>query len=744
MMTIRSMTATFGKLEKAKLTCAEGLNLIHAPNEGGKSTWAAFYKAMLFGIDTRDRDKKGYLAAKNRYQPWSGSPMEGELIADWNGREIAIRRGQRGSTPFGAFSAVYTDTGEKIPGMTGDTGGVMLTGVSREVFERSAFIGGEALSVTQTPDLERRIAALLTAGEEDVSFSQMQTTLKDWLNRRKVNRSVGLIPKLEGELNALTDALAQIEDQTAHISQVEGACASLRRQKRELESELDLHRRLSQKQLNTRFAEAELEYKTAQAQLSKLEREYARFGTLPPKEELKQKQFELQYLKVLDEEIKSAQSELEAAEEAYIQAQIAAQNEHFSGLSGEEAHEAVTADRVQHQTLMGRAARLKKWFLPLLVLGALAAALGVVGEQMLQIGLPRYLCAFAGLGLGLLSMTFALIFRNKAKSLARLAAAIPQKYSAETMEELTSLLADYESCCAQAQACADRAKTVRGALNDLKARKENSRADIFDFVHTFAPEVRELFGCSAALSRALNLDHEYAAARERVEQRKLRRDDLEQQGGQPCQTLELLHAPSRTEEETRAALAKITSLLTDGEQALSRALGRREEMGDSAVLFARKEALENELHRRRAEQEALTIALETLAQANDTLQQRFSPQLNALTGQYFARLTGEKYDRVTLNRDLEGETAQTGAVLPRPALFLSRGATDQLYLAVRLAVCALCLPDGAPILLDDALTAFDDQRLRLALELLSELAQQRQILLFTCQKREGEVLEELP
>ena len=49
-MIIKSMTATFGKLEKAKLTCAEGLNLIHAPNEGGKSTWAAFYQAMLYGI----------------------------------------------------------------------------------------------------------------------------------------------------------------------------------------------------------------------------------------------------------------------------------------------------------------------------------------------------------------------------------------------------------------------------------------------------------------------------------------------------------------------------------------------------------------------------------------------------------------------------------------------------------------------------------------------------------------------
>lgn len=743
MMTIKSMTATFGKLNKAKLTCAGGLNLIHAPNEGGKSTWAAFYKAMLYGIDTRDRDKKGYLAAKNRYQPWSGAPMEGEMILDWDGREIAIRRKQRGATPFGAFSAVYTDTGEAVPGMTGDNCGVTLTGVSREVFERSAFIGGENLAVTAAPDLEKRITALLTAGQEDVSFSATQARLKEWLNRRKVNRTVGLIPKLEGELAQAREALTAAEECASRITRLEQARNALRNAQRELEGELELHQRLAQKQLNARFAQAEEEFSAAQAHLEKLEREFARFDPLPDREELKKMQFELQYLKVLDEEIKAAQSELAQAEEDYIQAQIAAQNEHFSGLSGEEAHEAVTADRVQHQTLMGRAARLKKWFLPLLVLGALATALGVVGEQMLQIGLPRYLCVFTGLGLGLLSMTFALLFRNKAKSLARLAAAIPKKYGAETMEELTSLLADYESCCDHAQSCADRVKAVRGALNDRTARKENSRADIFAFVHAFAPEVKELFGCSAAISRALSLEHELTAARERVQQRRLRRDDLEQQGGQPFQTLELLHAPQRTEEQTRTALAQTAERLRQAEQALNHALGQQQVMGDSAALYARQEELENRLARRTQEQEAINIAMTALAAANEGLQQRFSPQLNAMTSEYFARLTGEKYDRVSLNRDMEGETARMGDVLPHSALYLSRGATDQLYLAVRLAVCRLCLPELPPIVLDDALTAFDDARLKLALELLSELARQQQIILFTCQKREGEVLEEL-
>ena len=67
-------------------------------------------------------------------------------------------------------------------------------------------------------------------------------------------------------------------------------------------------------------------------------------------------------------------------------------------------------------------------------------------------------------------------------------------------------------------------------------------------------------------------------------------------------------------------------------------------------------------------------------------------------------------------------------------------------LAVRLAVCQLCLPgeDPAPLVLDDALVTFDDRRIALALDALAELGRERQILLFTCQEREGNYLEGRP
>ena len=73
---------------------------------------------------------------------------------------------------------------------------------------------------------------------------------------------------------------------------------------------------------------------------------------------------------------------------------------------------------------------------------------------------------------------------------------------------------------------------------------------------------------------------------------------------------------------------------------------------------------------------------------------------------------------------------------------LSQGAADQLYLAVRLAICDMVLPKekAIPLVLDDALTSFDDDRCAAALDYLMELSRERQILLFSCQEREGDYL----
>jgi len=743
-MKLISMTATFGKLERARLTFGDGLNLIYAPNEGGKSTWSAFWKTMLYGLDTRDRDKKGHLADKNRYQPWSGMPMEGELVVEHQGRSITIRRGPRGTVPMGSFSAVYTGTQAPVPGLTADNCGQFLTGVGREVFERSAFIGpGGTLAITGSPELERRIAALVSSGQEDVSFSQAEQQLREWLNRRKVNRSVGQIPKLEEELEQVRAKLDQLTQLNQEISHLDETKSVLTDQQANLRGEEEIHRRLAQKDLNRRYAIAGEELNQALAQLEQLEQEAGKYGPLPHKDKLKQAQGELQYLKVLEEEIRQGEEALTQAEEAYVQAQIAAQDPYFTGMSGEEAQRVVSAAQTEYQTRLSAKGKHKTAGMVMLLLSLILPALLLAGSQYLQRWQGQHMLAVYALLL-VCGLIIAAVQLKKSKMEGALAHQVLSRYKADSPDRLTQLLADYQSRCAAVEEAANQTRTLRGTLNDRKARRDNSHADLMSFVRSFAPQATGLFGCSAALSRALSLDHELALARERVEERRRRREDLGAQGGQDFDTLELLHTPERTPEETRQALSTVTVRLEQVNQTLNQALGQQKAMGDYAALSAREEELTVALSRRRQEYQALTIALEVLNQANSQLQERFSPELNRLAGQYLSRLTGGRYTSLSLNRDMEGSAAREEDVLPHSSLTLSRGTADQLYLAVRLAVCRLCLPDKPPILLDDALAAFDDIRLEQALDLLRELAKEQQVLLFSCHKREWDKLEGHP
>ena len=132
--------------------------------------------------------------------------------------------------------------------------------------------------------------------------------------------------------------------------------------------------------------------------------------------------------------------------------------------------------------------------------------------------------------------------------------------------------------------------------------------------------------------------------------------------------------------------------------------------------------------------DAIALAVETLREADADIQSRFSPELGRLAAHYMSVVTGGKYDSVLLNRDFSAKVREADDGVPRETEYLSAGTLDLMYLAVRLAVCKLALPESAdcPLILDDALVNLDTGRTKQAMALLSEIAKERQVILFTC------------
>lgn len=168
--------------------------------------------------------------------------------------------------------------------------------------------------------------------------------------------------------------------------------------------------------------------------------------------------------------------------------------------------------------------------------------------------------------------------------------------------------------------------------------------------------------------------------------------------------------------------------------------GQARALGDPATLESELAEGERRYVELLRQNEALALALETLTRADAELQQRLSPLLAKKAAEYFSVLTEGRYDEVTLARDMTAKTRRTGDDMGRELDYLSAGTKDQLYLALRLAVCDLALPgdDPCPIILDDALVTFDKERMALALDLMKQIASERQVLLFTCHRRETE------
>lgn len=172
---------------------------------------------------------------------------------------------------------------------------------------------------------------------------------------------------------------------------------------------------------------------------------------------------------------------------------------------------------------------------------------------------------------------------------------------------------------------------------------------------------------------------------------------------------------------------------------LAQANGRLAAMGDPLVLSSSLGCMREEYEQLCGEYDAISLAVETLRDADSEIERRFSPELGRVASSYMSAVTGGRYADVLINRDFSAMTRVSDDAVSRRAEYLSAGTLDIMYLAVRLAVCELALPDGetCPLILDDALVNLDDERLEQAMKLLAEVARERQVILFTCRKPDG-------
>ena len=713
-MRIYAMTATFGKLEHETLTLQPGLNIIEAPNEWGKSTWCAFLVAMLYGIETRVHSTKTALADKERYAPWSGTPMSGRIDLNWKGRDITIERRSKGRSIFGVFRAYETESGLEVPELTADNCGQQLLGVEKSVFTRAGFLKLTDLPVTEDKALWRRLNALVTTGDESGAADELEQKLRDLRNRCRANRANGLIPQALAQQQALTDKLQQLQTLQAQAQRLTQRQKELTGYKAQLENHKAALDYAAAQENTRKAAAAAYHLEQAQEQVTQLQ---AACENLPTSDSIYKNLSRLQQLRQQREALQM-EAQMQPGAPAAPEVPVP-----FRGSTPDDAVKQTKEDTALYQRLKDTKKPASTW---LFILGFC-----LTGTGLASLALLPQIYAIAILAAGVILTLAGLVYHNNRQ----------RKYQ-QLQAQLQRLLDRYHPLAADKwEEAARQYQQKQQAYEHSLQLYGQSLAHIKDAMNEVIGQLNDLTGGvsypqweqeqRAALEQhnALSMAIRQLRQAEAVHQALSQTDAMPQ----PPEKPDSLRFPLQ---ETLYQLSEVASQQHQLQLQLGRCYGQMETLGQEAQLRQQLDGVNDRLEKLNFTYDALELAQQTLAEASAQLQRRFAPRIAKRAQELLGKLTGNRYDRLTLGSDLSVMVGAQQEDTLHGSLWRSDGTIDQLYLALRLAVAEELTPQ-APLILDDALVRFDDTRLAAALEILKEEAENKQVILFTCQSREA-------
>lgn len=138
--------------------------------------------------------------------------------------------------------------------------------------------------------------------------------------------------------------------------------------------------------------------------------------------------------------------------------------------------------------------------------------------------------------------------------------------------------------------------------------------------------------------------------------------------------------------------------------------------------------------------EILELTKSVMKESYEKLRKEFTSTLNEKVTAIYKEITGT--DRTIKVSEIFSMNYQESGMLWNDS-FLSHGSMEQLYLSLRLAMADLIYKDGTvPLILDEAFSSYDEERLKRVLAYLQKCTDRYQIFIFTSHKREAEILKE--
>lgn len=672
----------FGALSRRMVQLKPGINLLYGANESGKSTLQWFIQGMLYGLKGGRGSKEGLPPPARRFKPWSGDAFSGvlEYTLD-DGRSFRIERDFSANTVeiYDAGFQRITDTFERSK-ERGPLIAEKHLGLTEACFEKTVLIR----------QMETRLDG--EGGAELLSrlTNVAQTGFED-ISFQKADRA--LREALRNYVGTDRSYTRPIDRVSARIRELEAAAAEAAESRRmQAGTESRLQRAREQKAL--------LERKAAF-----LERTEHLIGVRRQAEEVASKEAALQ-------EMLSVMTDLEARVQAAS-----------SGMGAAPSYGGGVSRRGQMHRRQAAAARRRRRVLFAAAVGLLLAAAGMAAFALMNPSTHFTAAGVLALGGVLLFALYALSGRRSG-SAWDMPAGSPA--SPDTVQEILVWNERLKEACGKASALCgvqiggsrDAEETLETLSDELGKLDARMKQGVQAVTAEFNEVSTEVFHADKLRGTLLSMDMknlQTACARELT---KLR-DELAETALEIKECETLLSSGDREEEGTGADRLQMI-------------------MEELEVLRSEKASLEDT-------GEALKLAADVLTEAGTEIRRTFAPALNEGISDVMARMTGLRYRDVRADEALSIKAIAPETGMVTPVGWLSGGAHDQMYLGLRLTMADLISAGGEtlPWILDEIFAQYDDDRTRQTLKYLYERSNSRQILLFTCKKRELELAVEV-
>lgn len=204
----------FGKLQNFTYDFSEGFNLICTENGWGKSTFAAFLRAMFYGLPQTTK-KNLDEAERKKYKPWNGGVMGGSLIFEVNGKEYRTERTFGKKEAEDTFRLIDLSTNLESGDFSAELG-KELFGLDKEAYSRSTYLPQNKIFVDGMNDSIARKLGKMAEGEDDggnyeKAYETLEELRKKYIPDRQKDEK-GYVAELKKEIRSTEAKLAKCRE----------------------------------------------------------------------------------------------------------------------------------------------------------------------------------------------------------------------------------------------------------------------------------------------------------------------------------------------------------------------------------------------------------------------------------------------------------------------------------------------------------------------------------------------------